>query len=147
MRGNYVAAVKPGEGAQVVYRLANSRDFKAPYVTSAVADGDHLFLIYDRGFASCIDAPTGEIQWMERIDAAFSGSPVRANDKIFCMDEDGVVWVIAADPSQLHVLAQNPLGRGKPLHTGNRGRTDVSAHLLPSALHRQRPAHTRQLAG
>ncbi len=108
--GNYVVAVRPGQQPELVYRLKNSGKFKAPYVPCMVAKGDNVFLLYDRGFASCIDAPSGKIHWFGRIGAAFNGSPVRVRTRIYCIAEDGVVWVIAADPTQLKVLAKNELG-------------------------------------
>lgn len=108
--GNFLVAVKPGPRPSLAYKLTNSRDFKAPYVPCAVARGDAVFLVYDRGFASCIDAPTGRVHWCERTGANFSGSPVLVGDRIYAIDEDGVVWVIAADTAEYRLLAKNPLG-------------------------------------
>jgi outer membrane protein assembly factor BamB len=106
---NTVVAVRPGPSAEVVYELKNSNKIKAPYVPSLVKRGDLLFLLYDKGFASCVDAATGNIHWFERTNAAFSGSPVRVDDRIYCIDEEGVVWVFAAE-KEYKLLAQNPLG-------------------------------------
>jgi len=107
---NYLVAVRPGKYPELVYTIKNSSRVKAPYVPSVVAKGDTVFLIYDRGFASCIDAPTGKIHWMQRTGGKFSGSPVRVRDKIYAIDEDGLVWVIAADKKELKILAKNDLG-------------------------------------
>ncbi|MGE0757815.1 MAG: PQQ-binding-like beta-propeller repeat protein [Pirellulaceae bacterium] len=106
---NVVVAVRPGEGASVAYELKNSSKIKAPYVPCLVKRDNLLFLLYDRGYASCVDAATGAIHWFERTNAAFMGSPVRVDDKIYCMDQDGVVWVFAAE-KEYKLLAQNPLG-------------------------------------
>jgi outer membrane protein assembly factor BamB len=121
--GNYVVAVRPGPEPSLAYHLTNSRDFKASYVPCAVAHGDHVFLLYDRGFASCFNARTGEVKWCERTGANFSGSPVLVDDRIYGIDENGVVWVIAADENELRVLAKNPLGeesRSTPAVAGGR---------------------------
>ena len=107
--GNYIVAVKPGSG-ELAYSLKNSGKFKAPYVPTMIARGDALFLFYDRGFISCIDAPTGKVHWFERSGADFSGSPVLVGDKLYCIDESGVVSVVAADISGYKVLAKNDLG-------------------------------------
>jgi len=40
---NYIVAVKPGKNAEVVYKLTNNNNFKAPYVPCLIADGDLLF--------------------------------------------------------------------------------------------------------
>lgn len=93
---NYIVAVKPGNDAKLAYKISNGSNFKAPYVPCLISDGDLVFAMYDRGFASCIDASTGEIHWTERTGAALSSSPVRIGDRIFCVDESGVVWVFAA---------------------------------------------------
>lgn len=106
---NFVVAVKPGEGAGKAYQLKNGRDFKAPYVPCLINDGSLVFALYDKGFATCFDAVTGKTLWIERTGAAFSGSPIRLGDRIFCIAEDGTVWVIAAS-DEYKVLAKNSLG-------------------------------------
>ena len=131
--GNYIVAVKPGKTAEISYQLGNSSKFKAPYMTCPVALGDKVFLLYDRGFAACIDATTGKIHWSERTGTAFSSSPVRVRDKIYCIDEDGVVWVLAADDQQYRVLAKNPLGeasRSTPAVSGGRMFLRTYSHLF-----------------
>jgi outer membrane protein assembly factor BamB len=119
---NTVVAVRPGPSAALAYELKNSAKIKAPYVPCLVKRGELLFLLYDKGFAACVDASTGKIHWFERTTAAFSGSPVRVDDKIYCIDEEGVVWVFAAEP-EYKLLAQNPLGepsRSTPAVSGGR---------------------------
>ena len=130
---NYVVAIKPGKQAEVVFKLKNSSKFKAPYVPSLIAKGDSVFMLYDRGFASCVDATSGEIRWSERTGAAFSGSPILVQDRIYCLDEDGVVWVIAADEKELRVLGKNPLGepsRSVPAVSGGRMFLRTYSHLI-----------------
>ncbi len=120
---NYIVAIKPGQTPELAYELKNTNTFKAPYVPSLVAKGDAVFCLYDKGFASCIDAPTGKVHWLERTEAAFSGSPIRVRDRIYCMDEDGAVWVIAADETQYKLLAKNDLGepsRSSPAVSGGK---------------------------
>ena len=130
---NYVVAINPGKSAEVAFKLKNSSKFKAPYVPSLIAKGNSVFMLYDRGFASCVDATTGEIRWSARTGAAFSGSPVLVRDRIYCLDEDGVVWVIAADEKELRVLGKNPLGepsRSVPAVSGGRMFLRTFSHLI-----------------
>ncbi len=103
--GNYLVGIQPGKNAEVAVKI----DRQAPYVPTSVARGDLLFLWYDKGIATCIDARDGTIHWRERLDTAFSGSPIRVGDKMFCMDEAGMVWVLAAE-KQFKVLGKYPLG-------------------------------------
>lgn len=106
---NFVVAVKPGKQAELAYQLKNGKDFKAPYVPCLINDGSLVFAMYDKGFATCFNTTTGKTVWVERTGAAFSGSPIRLDERIFCIAEDGTVWVIAAD-DQYKVLAKNSLG-------------------------------------
>ncbi len=104
--GNYVVAVRPGEsGPRVVYEIKT----QAPYVPTPVARGDLVFLWYDKGIVTCVDAKTGNAYWRERIGSNFSGSPVRVADKVYCIDESGVVFVLAAE-KEFRLLAKNDLG-------------------------------------
>ncbi|MFV1966052.1 MAG: PQQ-binding-like beta-propeller repeat protein [Pirellulaceae bacterium] len=130
---NFAIAVKPGPDPQLAYTLKNSSTFKAPYVTCLLPMDRWVFAIYDRGYVSCIDAATGEVQWLERIRAAFNASPVRVRDKIYCMDEEGTVWVLAANPEKLRVLAKNPLGepsRSTPAISEGRMFLRTYSHLI-----------------
>ncbi|MEZ6128372.1 MAG: PQQ-binding-like beta-propeller repeat protein [Planctomycetaceae bacterium] len=107
--GNYIVAVQPGPEAKVVYKLANSSQFKAPYVPGLIAHGDLVFCLYDRGFASCINAKTGDVLWIERTGGDFSGSPVLVDDRVYAVDEKGVVWVFAVGP-EYKLLGKSDLG-------------------------------------
>lgn len=131
--GNYIVAVQPG-ASELAYSIPNSARFKAPYVPCLIAKGDAVFCVYDRGFASCIDAPTGKIHWMKRTGAAsLFGSPVRVRDRIYAVDEEGIVWVIAADEKEYRLLAKNPLGepsRATPAVAGGRMIFRTLSHLI-----------------
>jgi outer membrane protein assembly factor BamB len=130
--GNYIVAVRPGPNAELAYKLANSSSFKAPYVPCMIAKDDLVFCLYDRGFASCIDAATGKIHWTERTGAEFSGSPVRVNDYIYCIDEKGIVWVFAAH-TEYQLIAKNDLGeasRSTPAVAGGRMYLRTDSHLI-----------------
>ena len=130
--GNFLVAVRPGVSPEMAYTLKNSGQIKVPYVTCFLAKGDDVFLIYDKGFAACLHAPTGKIRWSHRTDGAFSGSPVLAGQHLYCIDEDGVVFVLAADPSGYRLLAKNPLGepsRSTPAISGGRMFLRTLSHL------------------
>jgi outer membrane protein assembly factor BamB len=130
---NAVVAVRPGPEPKLAYELTNSGQFKAPYVPCLIADGDNVFCFYDKGFAACVHAPTGEVRWLERTNAAFSGSPIRVRDKLYCIDEEGVVWVVAADDQEYRVLAKNALGepsRSTPAVSGGKMFLRTFSHLI-----------------
>lgn len=130
--GNYLVAVKPGKSSEVAYELKSKGQFKAPYVPTPVARGDLVFLWNDTGIVSCIDGADGNVHWTQRVDGGYSGSPIRIADKIYCIDESGVVVVLAAE-KEFKELAKNPLGepsRSTPAVSGGRLYLRTYSHLI-----------------
>ena len=79
-----------------------------PHTPSLLLVGDELYLISDRGIASCVDAATGKVHWQERLGGAFSASPTYADGKIYLQSEQGEAIVIK--PGKTFVeLARNKL--------------------------------------
>lgn len=126
--GNYVVAIKPGSPPKVEYEIRQ----QAPYVPTPIARGDLLFLWEDKsGFVTCVEAATGEEIWQERLNVPFSGSPVRAGDKMFCVTEDGTVVCVAAE-REFQELGRTPLGeecRSTPAIAGGRLYVRTVSHL------------------
>lgn len=60
-----------------------------PHTPSLLAIGDELYLISDRGIASCLDAVSGRVHWTERIGGNFSASPLFADGRIYLQSEQG----------------------------------------------------------
>ena len=107
--GNYLVAVSP-PGEKSPAALAYKYTEAAPYVPTPVASGDLLFLISDRGVASCIRAATGGIVWgPKRIGGDFFGSPIRVQDRIYAINTAGEVIVLSASDTYKQ-LAKIPLG-------------------------------------
>ena len=128
--GHYLVTVKPGKEPQEEYRVKQN----APYVGTPVCKGDLMFLFEDRqGHVTCIDAPTGNVIWFKpRVGATFFGSPVRAGDKIFCVDTDGTVICIAAE-KEYKELGRTKLGelcRSTPAIANGRMYVRTVSHLL-----------------
>jgi outer membrane protein assembly factor BamB len=117
--GNYLVAVQAGQEPKEIYRVTR----QAPYVPTPVATDDLLFLLSDKGIASCLEAADGKVVWRKRLDGlAFSGSPVVVEDRIYCIDESGVVIALAAS-RRFQELGRMPLGepsRSTPAIAGDR---------------------------
>lgn len=117
--GNYVVAITPGEKAEEVYRVKT----QAPYVPTPVAKGDLLFLWFEGGIVTCVDAKTGEKHWQKRVGGGnYHGSPVVVGDKLYCISEGGEVVVLAADKT-FKEYGRMPLGedsRSTPAVSGGR---------------------------
>jgi outer membrane protein assembly factor BamB len=131
--GNYVAAVRAadpaiGKPAERAYEVRRS----APYVPTAIIVGDWLYLWSDGGIVSRVRAATGEIQWQERVDGDFFGSPVCVDGRLFCVSTTGKVVVLSTG-EKFEVLAQNPLNEtthSTPAVAGGRMYIHTSSHLI-----------------
>lgn len=107
--GNYVVAVKPGQAegtlpAEEVYRV----DRSAPYVPTSIARGELVFLWSDQGVVTCLRAADGEVVWRKRVGNNFSGSPICVEDRLYCVADDGEVFVLSAT-EEFEVLGKMPL--------------------------------------
>ena len=104
----------------------------ASYVPTLVAQNGLLFIFNDKGVVSCADVATGEIHWRERLGRGFSGSPVIGDGKVYIIDDDGDVHVIAV-AKEYQLLASNPLGepsRSTPAIAGGRLYFRTLSHLV-----------------
>jgi outer membrane protein assembly factor BamB len=101
-------AVRPdGKGdvtdAHVAWRITKN----APHTPSPLLVGDELYVVSDDGWASCLDAKTGDVHWSERLrGAGFSASPLAAEGKVYFQNEAGVGFVVKAG-TKYELLAKN----------------------------------------
>lgn len=102
--GNYVTAIDL-ETHSVAYTVNR----QAPYVPTPVAHEGMLFMWYDKGVVTCIDAKTGDSHWSKRIGGNYSGSPIVSGGKVYCIAEDGTAVVLAAS-KEYKLLGKTPLG-------------------------------------
>lgn len=68
----------------------------APHNPSPLLVGDELYVVSDRGIASCVDARTGKVHWQERLQGEFSASPLYAGGHVYFQSEEGVGSVVKA---------------------------------------------------
>lgn len=64
----------------------------APMTPSPTLVGDLLFVISDKGVASCVEVETGEVIWTERLGGKFSASPIYTSadgGRLYWRDEAG----------------------------------------------------------
>lgn len=90
--------------------LWKHEDNGAPDVPSPVSDGRYLYLVDDRGRATCLDAADGTVVWgPQRLQqGTVSASPVLAAGRLYIVNEDGVTTVLEAGP-RFKLLATNAL--------------------------------------
>ncbi len=80
-----------------------------PHNPSPLLVDDALYLVSDKGVASCLDARSGEKRWEHRIGGDFSASPLYADGKIFLQNEAGE-GIVLKPGREYQELARNPLG-------------------------------------
>lgn len=81
---------------------------QAPSIPSPLLVGDEVYIVSDKGVATCLDAETGEVRWTERLPGNYAASPLFADGKIYICNRDGLTTVIR--PGQTYeVLATGQL--------------------------------------
>jgi len=109
---HWVMAIKPdGLGNVTKTHVAWAKGREGGYVPSPVAQNGKLYLVDDKGVAGCYDVKTGERHWQERLSfRKHHASAVAADGRVYLVADDGMTYVIGADPKGFDVLAKNPLG-------------------------------------
>ncbi|MCI0745985.1 MAG: PQQ-binding-like beta-propeller repeat protein, partial [Verrucomicrobia subdivision 3 bacterium] len=97
--GNFVTAIRVGSKPQLAYQLKKS----APYVPTGIALNNLVWLWSDGGILTCLDAPTGNIRYQERVGGNFFGSPVCIDGRLFCVSTAGEL-VVAEASDEFNVL-------------------------------------------
>ncbi|HND52759.1 MAG TPA: PQQ-binding-like beta-propeller repeat protein [Pirellulaceae bacterium] len=107
--------------------IAWSQPKAAPYNPSTLVHDGRLYVLYDQGLMACYDAATGrEIYGRQRIPdgRAFTSSPWASGNRIYCLNEDGVTFVIKAGDQfellQTNKLQDDDMGMATPAIVGDR---------------------------
>ncbi len=112
-------AIRPGAAGDISLAagqssnpaIAWSRPAAAPYIPTTLVYDGRLYVLYDRGmliaFNSKTGAPLYEQQKLPKGNH-FSSSPWANNGRVFCLDEDGVTFVVRSG-DKFEVLGTNPL--------------------------------------
>lgn len=104
-------AIDPtGAGNVTESHLKWQIDRQMPHSPSPLLVGEELYVVSDKGIASCIDAKTGEIHWQERIEGNYSASPMYAEGHVYFQDENGTTVVVKAS-REFSEVARNSIGQ------------------------------------
>jgi outer membrane protein assembly factor BamB len=115
-----VFAVRPGARGDLTLpygitrsaAVAWSKTGRGPYMPTPLAYRGLLYVLANNGVFDAYDLVTGREIYRQRlplVGSGFSASPVAADGKIYLLNEDGEVLVIAAGPRFRHV-ATNSMG-------------------------------------
>jgi outer membrane protein assembly factor BamB len=102
-------SLKPGEKSNA--SIAWSSTKACPPMASPLLYQYHLYILMDKGgILMCLDAQTGKEVYKERLKGAspFTSSPWAHDGKLYCLDEDGQTFVVAAGP-KFTVLGKNEI--------------------------------------
>ena len=103
-------AIRPtGKGDVTDTHVAWTATKGIPHTASLMLLDKELYMVSDRGIASCLDALTGKPHWQQRIGSAYSASPIYSEGKIYFLSEDGITTIIKRGTSYQKLRA-NPLG-------------------------------------
>ncbi len=130
-----IFVIKPGAKGDIsLSKKQTSNEFivwsqkkAGPYNPTTLIYEDRLFVLLDRGLAACFDAKTGKpIYKKHRLPKgrAFTSSPWAYDGKIFCLNEDGVTFVLESGDEFkiLHTnkLAEDDMCMATPAIAGDR---------------------------
>jgi outer membrane protein assembly factor BamB len=83
---------------------------RGPDVPTPTTDGQHLYVVTDKGILWCLDLRTGKnVYGPQRLAVGtYSSSPLLADGKLYITNEDAVTSVVKAGP-EFELLAENAL--------------------------------------
>ena len=61
------------------------------------------------GIVTCYDAKSGKTHWIDRLQGAFSGSPILSSNYYYIQSESGTTYVIKPNKNNLEVISKNQL--------------------------------------
>jgi outer membrane protein assembly factor BamB len=103
-------AIRPtGKGDVTDSHVAWTLKKGIPHTPSLMLLDKELYMVSDRGIASCLNAITGEAHWQQRIGAAYSASPFYSEGKIYFLSEDGTTTVVKRS-KEYQEIAVNKIG-------------------------------------
>ncbi len=106
----HLLAIRPdGKGDVTKTHVVFDIDRNVPKTPSLILKDKLLFMVDDRGIASCLDAMTGENHWQQRLGGNHSASPLLAGDRVYFQSEEGDTVVVAAS-KRFQRLAKNSIG-------------------------------------
>ena len=131
-RGRGIFAINPGasgditpsDEAKPTGSIAWAAQRSGTYLPTEVAYDGGIYVLGETGIFSRFDARTGKLTYRARIPGAdaFTSSPWAYNGKIFCLDEEGKTYVIAAGEKfeLLHANLLDEMAQATPALVGDR---------------------------
>jgi outer membrane protein assembly factor BamB len=97
-----------GEGDVTESRRLWLHEKNSQRVGSGVIVDEKVYILNDDGVAWCIDVPTGEVHWKQRLGGGPTWpSAVAVGKTVYFSNSKGTVYVVEANPEECKVLEQN----------------------------------------
>lgn len=71
---------------------------QAPTMPSPLLVGDEIYIVSDKGVATCLDAKSGQVHWTQRLPGNYCASPLFADGRIFFFNREGEATAIKPGP-------------------------------------------------
>ena len=95
--GAQLAAIPTGGSGDITKTgIAWTAEDGLPDIVSPVTDGKVVLLVTTDGLLTCYAAADGKLLWEHEIDAIFMSSPGLVGDRVYLMDEKGVMRIFTA---------------------------------------------------
>ncbi len=113
-RGNLLAVKPDGKGDVSETHIAWQQTKAVPLKPTGIVVGRAVYLVDDRGIFSCMALEDGELLWQSRLGGNFSATPLYADEKLYCFDEEGKCHILlpSADEDEKTFLPVNELDAG-----------------------------------
>jgi outer membrane protein assembly factor BamB len=115
-RGEFLAGVRVGGSGDVTKSARiweTSGRGKSSDVPTPVVVGDKAYLLGDKGRIACVNMKSGDEIWSADLPPnrnKFYASPVLAGDKLYCVREDGIMFVGQVIDKGFEPLSENNMG-------------------------------------
>jgi outer membrane protein assembly factor BamB len=109
-RGHPFIAFRAGGSGNITGKSEIWKNNLGADVPTPTTDGKYIYVLVDNGILNCLEAATGKVAYQgKRIErGTYSASPLLADGKIYCINEEGTATVVKAGP-EFEVLAVNKL--------------------------------------
>ncbi|MEZ6121453.1 MAG: PQQ-binding-like beta-propeller repeat protein [Pirellulaceae bacterium] len=83
-----------GQGDVTDSHVAWTLEKGAPHNPSAIVVGNEVYVVNDKGIATCLDIASGKEHWQKRLGGNFSASPLYADGKLYFLNEEGETTIL-----------------------------------------------------
>ncbi len=114
-----IMGVKPGVGDVTKTNFvwtAPGREMTSDVAVPAFYEGNLYVLEGEKKALDCVDPKTGKKKWSQKLESrpVFRASPTVADGKVYCINENGEVWVCSA--TEAKILSQSKLSNRDKAH-------------------------------